>query len=105
MSNRADILVHIRDQLNGRGRYVLLSRDQAWEFLVPKMDTARPMWAGRVHWMGGTVVAHPSLWPKETFRQCACGQRPKHQWRETCPDCNRPFSFCRCDHDKNNPWC
>ena len=101
MTNHADALSHIREQLLGPGRYVMLTRTEALELVLPNIDARRPMWASRVHFNGIVVFAAPSLWGRETFQQCACGQHPKHLWRETCPDCDRPFSYCRCDRAEN----
>lgn len=72
MNNRADVLAHIRDQLNGRGTYVMLRREDALELVLPSIEARRAMWAARVQFHGETVFAVPTLWGREAFRDCAC---------------------------------
>lgn len=86
MSTRSDVLAHVHDQLLGRGRYVMLSRDEARVLMKPDAGMRRPAWATFVHFSGGgAAVIDSRMWPPETFRECACGPKgikaPGGVWR------------------------
>lgn len=88
MSTRSDVLAYVHEQLLGRGRYVMLSRDEARVLMKPDAGMRRPAWQTLVYFSGGGASPISSnMWPPETFRECACGMKvsPRIVRRERTP--------------------